>query len=578
VTGQRTRALIKRNAGSVLYVFFLSLLMMIPATAAPVFKQVFTDRILQGNEQSWLPILIALMLAMAIISAALTLLQKNCLIKLAGRIETKAQSHYFYHLLHSPLKLFDKANRSQLVTKADSAAGVSSILTVSIVAILFAIINFILYLVLMLKADAVMTAIVVALAVLSFFFQILQRKATAKVTAKGAEKGIRKSAAELNAQDENATAMGIQNISLIKSTSSEDKFFTHIMNIKVEKLLASRPGDYAAAAAPLNGLNTIIFLNLLLFISSLRIMDQSFTIGAYLAFQAYATAFFAPLNFLLGLKAQLKAYENQLKAYEEDLVGAPLPAVTKAEDGSRLSGRIEIRDVSFSYAEGGPVLKNISLSIAPGEHIAIVGKSGAGKSTLLKLLQGLYDPDSGEILFDGMPLHSISPHVRALSIGSANQQIAIYSASIGDNIALFDTSVSTEQLEKAASAAQLRAYVSKLKGAYQAPLLQDGHNLSGGQKQRLEIARALLHNPSVVLMDESMGALDPATSKNIFDNLLARGATVLMVTHTVSGIRDADRILVMENGTITDQGTHRALLKQSEYYRSLCRREGWSIK
>ena len=577
MTGQRTKALIKRNFGSILYIFSLSLLMMIPATAAPVFRQVFTDRILPGSERDWLPVLIILMLAMAVISAALALLQKNCLIKLAGRIETKAQSHYFYHLLHSPLSLFDKANRSALISKADSAAGVSAILTVSIVAILFAVINFCLYLFLMVNADITMALIVVALVVLSSFFQRLQVKWMAKLTAKGAEKGV-KSLAELNAQDESATSMGIKSISLIKSTSSEDRFFTHLMNIKVDKLLASRQGDYAAAAAPLNTMNSIVFMNLLLFISSLRIMDQTFTIGAYLAFQAYAAAFFGPLNVLLGLKKQLGLYENQLKVYEEDLVGAPLPAVPKTKDGKRLSGEITLKDISFEYLEGRPVLKNINLSVSPGERIAIVGKSGAGKTTLIRLLQGLYEPTGGEILFDGQPLKEISNHVRALSIGSANQQIAIYSASIGDNIAMFDTGVSEEQLKKAATDAQLHHYVSRRKGAYQARLLQDGHNLSGGQKQRLEIARALLYDPSIVLMDEAMGALDPATTKSILDNLISRGATVLMVTHSTAGIRDSDKILVLQDGVIAAQGTHKALLKQSEYYRSLCRKEGWSME
>ncbi len=578
MTIKRLKALIKKNAGTILYIFFLSLLMMIPAAVAPIFKQVFADRILPGAQKEWLPILVALMLFMAVVSAVVTMLQKTCLMKLAAKIETDAQRNYYYHLLHSPLKFFDKQNRAALLSKADSAAGVSQILTVAIVALIFSAINFVVYLVLMLKADIAMTLIVIALIILSFFFQKLQGKLTAKVTAKGAEKGVSKTLAELTAQDGAVTAAGIQNIALLKSTSSEDRFFTRLMSIKVDKLLAARPGDYTAAAAPLNGLNSIVFLNLLLFISSLRIMDQSFTIGAYLAFQAYATAFFGPLNQMLNLKKQLTGYEGQLKTYEEDLIGLPLPTPQTALHTQRLQGQITLTNIFFEYAQGCPVLKNIDLDIAPGERVAIVGKSGAGKSTLIKLLQGLYEPTQGTLLFDGLPISKIDEHIRALSIGSANQHIAVYSASIRDNITLFDSGIPQKQVEKAAMDAQFHEYVTKLKGAYQAPLLQDGHNLSGGQQQRLEIARAFLNDPTIIFLDEAMGALDPATSKAILDKMLLRGATTVMVTHTVTHIRDFDRILVLENGQITAQGTHKALLNKSDYYRSLCRKEGWSLK
>lgn len=574
----RLRTLIKENLTSIIYIFVLSLLMLIPAAVSPIFKKVFADHILPGTEAQWLPTLIVLMVFMAFFSMMITLMKNICLIKIANRIESMAESRYFYRLFHSPVSLFSKGQRTQLLQKANAAKGISNILTVNVVTTLFALINFVFYLVFMFRANVFMTAIVVVLVVLTYFFKKLQVTWLKRLTQKGAIDTVVDSLSDLNAQDEITSSIGLQSIDLLKSTSSENRFFKRLMSIKIDKVLASRQNDYNAAAAPLNNLGSILFLNLLLLVAAIDIMNQDFTIGAYLAFQAYAVAFFAPLNQVMGLRIQLNGFEKNLENYEENLKGKPIK-VEVFEDTvpAKLRGCIEVRNVTFGYQKETPVLKNINITIAPGERVAVVGKSGEGKTTLIRLLQGLYQPQEGEILYDGIPIDKVDPTVRALSIGSANQEISIFSASIADNITLFNESIDDEQIIQAAMDARFHEYVVAQKGGYQAMLTQDGRNMSGGQRQRLELTRALLYKPTIVLIDEGLGAIDVATTKNIYDNLLARSLTMVSITHTVSSVRFFDRIYVLENGSVACEGSHQEVMRKNTYYRNLFSKEGWSL-
>ncbi|MDL2205841.1 ATP-binding cassette domain-containing protein [Eubacteriales bacterium OttesenSCG-928-N13] len=575
---QYTQKLIKDNWRNLLYVFVLNLLMLIPAAVSPIYRKVFTDYILTRNVLEWLPILLMLMIGTALFTAAITLFQKLCLTRLANKIEISGGSAYFWRLLRAPMSHFTKNDSSVLLSKMSATKGISGILTNGILTAVFALINAVFYLIMMSRIDWTMSLVVVGLIVVSYLLSMLQTKLMGRATASTSVPMPEENTGTLIKMDERSSATGLRSIETIKGSAGEQQLFQRLMNLKVATVHSRRGTDYSAASAPLSTFSSILFLNLLLFISALRIMEQDMTIGSYLAFQAYASAFFAPMNQMLNLRKQFKGYEASLKSFEGELAqqDAPAPSadVTSAE---KLNGRIEFRDVRFGYDPEQPVIDGFNLTVEPGKRVAIVGQSGAGKSTIIKLLQGLYAPDAGQVLIDGRPVSEIHRATLQHSLGSANQQLSIFSASIKDNITLWDRGISDAEVQRAARAACLHEHIASLNGAYDYELIESGRNLSGGQRQRLEIARALLYDPSIVLMDEATSSLDLNTADRIEKHLQQRHCTLISATQSVGAIRDYDLILVLEDGQIRHQGTHEQLLNDSNYYASLFKSEGWML-
>lgn len=563
---ERVRRLLKENKLSIVYLFILNVLLLIPATLAPIFQKVYTDDILLNNMHEWLFTLIAVMLGVAVFSAVITWLKQYCLLQISNRIEILGEGQYFWKLLHSPIAHFVHSNGYALLSKASAFQSVSRMLTMELLSLLFHVINALVYLYFMLRLDTWMTAVVVALVVMSYLTGKLEAKLQRSILAKRAVAGDAPSLSLLNDMDDKISSDGLTNIEIIKSNASESLFFQRLMNVKTAKVNARRDADYKAAYAPFNTIYSTLFLSLLLFISALRIMDRSFSVGAYLAFQAYAVAFFGPMNQILSIRTTFKGYENTLKNLDGLVAAEPDGYAGAVVSGKKLEGAVCFRDVSFSYDEGHPAIDHLNLDLRPGQRIAIIGKSGAGKTTVLKLLQGLYRPDAGEITIDGIPVDALDEHVFATSVGSANQEISIFSASVRDNITLWDESVSDAEIYRAASDACIHEYITSLEGAYEYELNENGGNLSGGQRQRLEIARALLYNPSVLLMDEATSSLDPKTTAKIHARIARRGCTLINVTHKLEHARRYDEIIVLRDGAVVARGSHNELLKTSEYY------------
>jgi len=242
----------------------------------------------------------------------------------------------------------------------------------------------------------------------------------------------------------------------------------------------------------------------------------------------------------------------------------------KKEIDTKLDGNIELQDISFGYSIlEQPLIKDFSFNIPCGASLAFVGESGSGKSTISKICSGLYRQWSGNIYIDGLSLDRIPEEVLSGSISFVNQDVALFSGTIRDNLTMWNTNIPETDIIKAAKDACIHDCITSRPGAYDAYVSEDGANFSGGQRQRLEIARALATNPSILIMDEATSALDPIIEKEIMDNIKRRGCTCIIVAHRLSAIRDCDEIIVMEHGEIVQRGSHAELSRIDGAYRNL---------
>ena len=320
---------------------------------------------------------------------------------------------------------------------------------------------------------------------------------------------------------------------------------------------------------------TLVGTALVLVVGGLHVLDGRLTVGGLLVVIAYLAAVYNPLSSIAETIGSLQAAMVSARRVREILALAPETLDARdGNDASRVSGVVCFERVSFAYEAGHPVLDDVSFVARPGETVALVGLTGAGKTTLASLVPRFFDPTGGRVLIDGVDVARYSLRSLRERIALVPQDPILFSGTIGDNIRYGRLDAPDEDVEAAARAAQLHEFVRWLPKGYDTPVAEAGATLSGGERQRLAIARALLKDAPILILDEPTSSLDAISEEAAFDALrrLRAGRTTIVIAHRLSTIRDATRILVLHGGRLIAQGTHDELLASTDLYRRMCAR------
>ena len=364
----------------------------------------------------------------------------------------------------------------------------------------------------------------------------------------------------------------ISGVRLIKAFSGERNDLAQFME-KADAYLAACRKSFKLKSYFIDSM--IFFSNFInvaiLVVGGVLINKGLMTFGELVAFFLYVGLFMKPLMQLLGFSEMYQRGMAGFKRFYELLQERPeIVDAPDAVECTGCKGSIDFENVSFGYEDGRPIIKNLTLHIAPGETVAFVGATGAGKTTIASLLLRFYEPQGGRILLDGKDISAFTQESLRRQIGLVQQDVFLFGDSVRYNIAYAKPEADEQAVERAAQSAAADSFIRQLPHGYDTEIGERGVKLSGGQKQRIAIARVFLKNPPVVVLDEATSALDNITEQQIQGELdkLAVGRTTLIIAHRLSTIRHADKIVVLQNGNVVESGTHEELLaKQGEYFK-----------
>lgn len=561
VLGRLVSHLTGSRDGVVLAVL-VGLLLMVPQLLIPGAARMFVDALAGGPPADAWTLLGALLLA-ALLQAGLIGLQGQVGMRLAGKLSVVLQTKIMSRLLDLPAAFHAQRGSSALVQRASQpvsvAATVSTLFSTVAVGVLSSVTAFAL-LVLAYPPAGVVAGVTLA-AVVGAMVLASTRRRTLALRLVREQTDVAVVTINTLSQIEVIKASGAEDHISARWTAAHNRFLSALQQL----------GERTVAISLLPTFLITVASAAVTVVGILGVVGGQLSLGGFVAVQTLLGLVIGPAATVVAQLQQAEMLTGELDQID-DVLASPVPAAQPPAEPTpaRLTGDLQITGLSFGYDVNRPaLLDGLDLHLGAGSRVALVGPSGCGKSTVARLVTGLYPAWAGRIELDGRPREQWPAHVLHRDIALVDQDPVIFAGSFRDNITLWDPTIGDADVIRAAQDAGLHDEIARRPGSYEAVLREGGADLSGGQRQRLEIARALVRNPALIVMDEATSALDAATEAHVDAAIRRRGASCLVIAHRLSTIRDADEIIVLEAGKVVERGRHDQLLANDGAYRRL---------
>ena len=529
------------------------------------FARVFMDSLLSGANRNWIVPFFTGMGVIAAMELVAEWIRAIYFMRIDGKMATVGSTSYMWKILRLPMSFFSQRMAGDIQNRKESNTTIAGDVVNTITPLLMNTAMLIFYLVVMIRYSVLLTAIGITAMVINLLMsRYISRKRIniTRVSMRDQSKLI------------GATMGGIDMIETIKASGAENGYFEkwagYQASVNTQAVRFTKLNQYLGLIpTAITSVTNIIILILGVWMT----MEGHFTIGMIIAFQGFLSSFMDPAQQLIEAGQTIQEMRAEMERIE-DVMKYPLDPVfdlkPQPEHYDKLSGAVRMKDVTFGYSKlADPLIKDFSLDLPQGHSVAFVGPSGCGKSTLAKLISGLYQPWSGQVLFDDKPILSIDRSVFTGSVAVVDQDITLFEDTVANNIKMWDDSIEDFEMILAARDASIHTDVIRHREGYQYKLLEGGRNLSGGQRQRVEIARVLAQDPTLIILDEATSALAARTEYEVTRSIRERGITCVIVAHRLSTIRDCDEIIVLDRGNVVERGTHEELMKLHGMYEQL---------
>ena len=551
-----------RQSRNMIRVVATSLIIRLAALGLPLLTLLVVDEIVPRDDHHLLVVFAAgvgMVIGFNFLSA---FLRANLLLELQTRFDMGLTMGFIDHLVKLPYSFFLRRSSGDLMMRLQSNTAVRDILATSTMSAVLDGAFATLYLALLFVISPVLAVVVLVLAVLEVSVMVLSWRRNQRLMSRSlqAQADAQSYAYELLAGIETLKASGGEH----RAVDHWGGLFTDQINIDLTR------GRLGAAVSSVMSTLQIASPLIILMVGAFQVLAGHISLGTMLSASALGTGFLQPLGTMISSGLQLQMLGSYMQRINDVL---DTPSEQHGENvgpAPQLSGQIRADDVSFSYGPLAPtVVSGVCLEIQPGQHIGIVGRSGSGKSTLAHLLLGLYRPTSGHIEFDGLDLAGLDAGSVRRQLGIVTQRPYVFASSVRENIALTNPELPLDVIVEAAKIACVHDDIMAMPMGYDTALHDGGASVSGGQRQRIALARALVHRPSILLLDEATSELDTVTEQKIYTNLDVISSTTIVIAHRLSTIRNADLILVMDQGRIVEAGSHEQLVSRQGAYAAL---------
>jgi subfamily B ATP-binding cassette protein HlyB/CyaB len=553
---------IKKQKNLLIKIFVISIVLQLFGVATPVFTQNIIDKVLVQQSMNMLNIMLIGMLIIAIFQAVTAFLRQYMLVFAGREIDISMLNEFYTHLLSLPIKFFQQRKVGDIISRLNENSKIRDLLTGTSLSVILDFLSLIVYLSLMFYYNWKLTLVTLLLiplfTILTFVFTPMMKK-------------ISKETFQAGAESQSYIVESISGINTVKAMAVEkpvrwkwEEILQKLMTLQLKASMVATGAD--SVSRILQTLST----TLILWFGAKLVMTNQISIGQMMAFTSLLGSVISPVLRMIGVWGKIQEARIAMERLNDVLDSEPEQTKTQANIVMPpVKGTISFKNVSFRYsAEGKNVLQNITLEIGSGQTVALVGRSGSGKTTLANLILRLYNPTEGTVLIDGIDIRNIASSSLRRQIGVVLQDNFLFSGTIRENIALGIPDPPMQDVITASMLAGAHDFISELPMGYETVIGERGLTLSGGQRQRLAIARALFTKPKILIMDEATSALDTESEKIIQQNLesIFKGRTTIVIAHRLSTVRNADRIVVMDRGTIVEQGTHYELMEKKGLY------------